>query len=84
MSNLSFLIKKKEVPYLCTEGNCLKTFEIPSELRTLSLIEKRLIALIQIFMTVIILPGGQMAEKRVNSEFANKCASYFKSTTRRY
>lgn len=57
------LIKKKEVPYLCMEANCLKTFEIPSELRTLSLIEKRLIALIQIFMTVIILPGGQMAEK---------------------
>lgn len=43
------LIKKKKFPYLCTEA-----FEIPSELRTLSLIEKRLIALIQILMTVII------------------------------
>lgn len=66
------------------EVNCLKTFEIPSELRTLSSIGKRLIALIQIFMTVIILPGGQMAEKRVNSKFAKKCASYCKSTTQKY
>ena len=56
-------MKKKEIPYLSTKANNLEIPDIPSELSALSMVEKRLIALIQIFMTIIILPGGQMAEK---------------------
>ena len=37
--------------------------QTPDILRTLNKIERRLLALIQVFMTMIILPGGQYAEK---------------------
>lgn len=56
-------IKKKTLPYLSCEGNDLKVYESPEELKKLSTLEKRLIALVQVFMTLVVLPGGQYAEK---------------------
>ena len=56
-------IKKKTLPYLSSEGNDLKVYDPPEELKKLSVIEKRLIALVQVFMTLVVLPGGQYAEK---------------------
>lgn len=38
-------------------------YDTPDELINLSTLEKRLIALVQIFMTLVVLPGGQYAEK---------------------
>ncbi|KAJ8309649.1 hypothetical protein KUTeg_012806 [Tegillarca granosa] len=56
-------IQKKTIPYLSCKQNFLSVDEPPLVLQTLTTIEKRLIALIQIFMTLIVLPGGQYAEK---------------------
>lgn len=56
-------IKKKILPYLSCEGKALIVYDTLDELINLSTLEKRLIALVQIFMTLVVLPGGQYAEK---------------------
>ncbi len=56
-------LKNNEIPKLAEVFNNLEVPNIPSCLTNLSKIEKRLISQIQIFMTIIILPGGQLAEK---------------------
>lgn len=56
-------LKKKILLYLSCEGNALIVYDTPDELIDLSTLEKLLIALVQIFMTLVVLPGGQYAEK---------------------
>ena len=56
-------IVKKQMPYMCSKENLLDIGNIPNELTCLSKVEKRLISMIQVFMTIIILPGGQFCEK---------------------
>lgn len=43
--------------------NNLVNGRVPTELRKLSLLEKRMISLIQVFLSIHILPGGQYGEK---------------------
>ena len=46
-----------------SKNNELFCGEIPKQLLNLTLVEKRMIALIQVFLTLLVLPGGQLAEK---------------------
>lgn len=57
------IIKEGEMPYLSAHGNALHIGDLPQELKCLNTMGKKLIALVEIFMTVIILPGGQFAQK---------------------
>lgn len=59
------IIKEVKIPYVSTYGNARHIGDIPQELKCLNTMEKKLIALVEIFMTVIILPGGQYAQKGV-------------------
>lgn len=56
-------LHKNKIPTQAYEYNKLKPGAIPKQLQNLWVIEKRLIALIQLFMTLVILPGGQVAQK---------------------
>ena len=56
-------IKKGQVPAIASVSNQLHIDKPPPELLCLNKIERRLLSLIQVFFTVIILPGGQYAEK---------------------
>ena len=56
-------IEMDKIPKFSFVGNMFDTGTIPTELKQLDSIEKRLIALIQVFMTIIQLPGGQYAER---------------------
>ena len=51
------------VPNISAKGNFLSSGSIPSELKYLSQLEKKLFKKISIFMTIVVLPGGQYAEK---------------------
>lgn len=61
--------KKKNIPYVNMRYNNLHPNEIPSCLKGLTLMEKRLISKIHVFLTVIVLPGGQYAEKGMAINF---------------
>ena len=52
-----------KVPAICAKLNGLEVNIIPSELSCLNVLEKKLLSKIQTFFTMIILPGGQYAEK---------------------
>jgi len=54
---------EREIPYLSSVNNDLHIDVIPEELCCLNTIEKRLIALVEVFMTILILSGGHFAEK---------------------
>jgi hypothetical protein len=56
-------IKCDHFPKFSSKFNILETESIPAVLKSLNNVEKRLIALIQVFMTIIQLPGGQFAER---------------------
>ena len=56
-------IIKNNMPCLSYTFNSLDNGKIPLVLKQLSSTEKKLVALIQIFMTIVVLPGGQFAEK---------------------
>lgn len=56
-------IKQNKMCPLSTKLNNLDNGRVPTELRKLSLLEKRMISLIQVFLSIHILPGGQYAEK---------------------
>ena len=51
------------MPSLSTQLNCLCVDSIPDELDRLNSLEKKLLAQIQVCMTIVLLPGGQYAEK---------------------
>lgn len=51
-------LSKQQIPYLSCKSNNLNVSEIPAKLQCLSLVERILIALVQIFMSLLILPGG--------------------------
>ena len=56
-------IERDKIPKFSFVANMFDTGSIPTELEQLDIIERRLIALIQVFMTIIQLPGGQYAER---------------------
>ena len=56
-------IQAEHIPKFSVKFNLLDSGQIPDVLCSLNSIEKRLIALIQVFMTIIQLPGGQFAER---------------------
>lgn len=58
----NYFIKQK-VPAICSYLNNLFIDEFPEEMTCLGKLEKKLLATIQVFFTMIILPGGQFAEK---------------------
>lgn len=57
------------MPCISVYRNNLHPGEIPECLKKITLMEKRLISRIHIFLTVIILPGGQFAEKGMAIDF---------------
>ncbi|CAG2240197.1 unnamed protein product [Mytilus edulis] len=59
--------------------NNLSAGLVPECLQSLDIIQRRLISQIQSFMTIIILPGGQYAEKGLAIHFPLDMESYFKS-----
>ena len=52
-----------KIPSLSSDLNSLKVDNVPEDLSCLNSLEKKLVAKIQVCMTLIILPGGQYAEK---------------------
>lgn len=56
-------IKNDHFPRQSQSANFLDTGSVPSELYSLNSIEKRLVALIQVYMSIVKLPGGQYAER---------------------
>ena len=56
-------IKGNEIPSISVQHNNITTEPIPEVLKCLNSIERKMISFIQVFMTIIILPGGQFAEK---------------------
>lgn len=58
-------MKKKSLPKESYLHNTLDAGAVPSELKNLFVVEKRLISLIPVFLTLIILPGGQFAQRGI-------------------
>ena len=56
-------LAEKKIPTVCAKLNSLEVNQIPTELSELNTLEKKLLSKIQTFFTMIILPGGQYAEK---------------------
>ncbi len=56
-------LTKSRMPSISSIGNNLHVPDVPKHLSALNKIEKRLLCQIQVFMLMIILPGGQFAEK---------------------
>lgn len=56
-------LRQSKMPSLCSKLNFLEVDCVPNVLSCLSRLEKKLLALIQICMTMVVLPGGQYAEK---------------------
>lgn len=54
--------KKNCIPPLAYVYNVLDPGEIPQELQGLWVIEKRLVSLIQVFLTIVLLPGNQLSQ----------------------
>lgn len=61
--------KKHALSPISAFGHMLHPGNIPKCLQGLTIMEKRLISKIQVFMTIIILPGGQYAEKGLAIDF---------------
>lgn len=53
------------------------TDDVPECLKKLDIAEKRMVAQIQTFMTILILPGGQFAEKGLAIHFPLDLNNYF-------
>ena len=62
-------IKAGKIPCTNSQFNNLDPGEIPLCLKQLSLMEKRLISKIHVFLTIIFLPGGQFAERGLSIDF---------------
>ena len=56
-------LSQGSIPTLCSLLNGLQIDSISDEINCLSSLEKKLLAKIQICMTVVLLPGGQYAER---------------------
>lgn len=56
-------LKQNKVPNISMKGNNLDTGVIPNELEGLTLLEKKMLSKINVFMTLTLLPGGQYAQK---------------------
>ena len=54
--------KKNSIPPQAYLYNALDPGEIPQELQGLWVIEKRLVSLIQVFLTIVLLPGSQLSQ----------------------
>ena len=67
-SGCSAALMKNKVPATCKYNNILAG-EVPNCLKVLDVAEKRMIAQIQSFMTILVLPGGQFAEKGLTTHF---------------
>ena len=65
-------------PVLHSTHNLLDPGDIPSCLRSFTIMEKRLISKIHVFMTVIVLPGGKFAEKGMAIDLPVDIASNMK------
>lgn len=63
------VILKNEMPPFNSILNALDSGNIPFYLKKLTYMEKRLLCKIQMFMTVVILSGGQLAEKGLAIDF---------------
>ena len=68
-------IGKGTVPSTSITNN-LKTVDVPDCLKELTIVEKRLISQLQSFMTLLVLPGGQFAEKGLAIHFPLKLNLY--------
>lgn len=62
-------IKKDRVPKKAKYANNLDSGIIPDCLKGLWVVEKRLISLVQLFLTLFVLPGGQTAQKELAIHF---------------
>lgn len=62
-------IKKGKVPKNAYYANNLDPGIIPDCLKGLWVVEKRLISLVQLFLTLVVLPGGQTAQKGLAIHF---------------
>ncbi len=62
-------LSKSELPSTNSRENCLFPGRIPKCLQGLTTMEQRLISKIQVFITLLILPGGQFAEKGLCIDF---------------
>ena len=69
-------LTKQRVPPTCKYNN-LYTDDVPECLKKLDIAEKRMVAQIQTFMTILILPGGQFAEKGLAIHFPLDLNNYF-------
>ncbi|XP_048731467.2 uncharacterized protein LOC125648408 [Ostrea edulis] len=56
-------LKQNKIPSISLKGNNLDTGLVPRELEGLTLLEKKMLSKINVFMTLIFLPGGQYAQK---------------------
>lgn len=56
-------IQNNDIPSISIKHNNLLIELVPEVLNCLSSIEKKMICFVEIFMTLIVLPGGQFAEK---------------------
>ena len=55
-------LRDKQIPKVSYVQNKLDAGQVPIELQKLFVVEKRLISLIPVFLTLIVLPGGQFAQ----------------------
>ena len=69
------------IPPLSSELNALGIDYIPNEISSLSSLEKKLLARIQVCMTVILLPGGQYAEKGLIVDMPRDVESFVEEIT---
>ena len=69
------------IPPLSSELNALGIDYIPNEISSLSSLEKKLLARIQVCMTVILLTGGQYAEKGLIVDMPRDVESFVEEIT---
>jgi len=55
-------VKSNEMPEMSYVHNQLDVGQVPSVLQNLFVVEKRLLSLIPVFLTLVVLPGGQYAQ----------------------
>ena len=68
-------LRNGNIPLTCTQNN-LDAGVVPQVFHSLNNVEKRLISQIQNYMTVIVLPGGQYAEKGMVIHFPLNITNY--------
>ena len=69
-------LSRQKMPALSSFGNSLGIDSIPEELSCLSSLEKKLLAKIQVCMSMVLLPGGQYAEKGLIVNLPNNVESF--------